>query len=100
MNSESRSYCLETLQFSGLGEIYSYSVVHHAPPAFKEFVPYVVALVKLKEGPLVTSQITDIDWKDVYIGMPVESVTRKLSAAGDTGLIHYGTKFRPLLRTI
>lgn len=89
----------EVLALSGLGEIYTYSIVHYAPTEFNEFVPYIVALVKLKEGPLVTAQITDINPHDVYIGMPVEIVTRKLSENGETGLIHYGSKFRPLLRT-
>ncbi len=86
----------ESLQFSGLGEIYSYTVMYHAPKKFQFLLPYAVAHVKLEEGPMVTAMLTDVaDFDELYIGMPVEMVTRKLSEDGDTGLISYGFKFRP-----
>lgn len=85
--------------FSGRGEVYSFTVVSRnaSPTDFLEFSPYLVALVRLEEGPLVTVQLTDVDRKDVYIGMPVEMVTRVLTRNGDSGLIVYGFKFRPVL---
>jgi len=46
--------------FSGRGEVYSYTTVYEAPAGFEEAAPYTVALVKLQEGPLVTAQLTDI----------------------------------------
>ncbi len=72
--------------------------MHNAPAGFEEYSPYTVALVKLAEGPMVTAQLTDVDAREVFIGMPVEMVTRKLSQDGDEGQILYGYKFRPLLR--
>ncbi len=83
--------------FSGCGEVYSYTLVTEAPEGFEEFAPYVLALVKLQEGVMVTSQITDVLYEDIYIGMKVEMVTRKLKNNGETGLIEYGYKFRPVL---
>jgi uncharacterized OB-fold protein len=83
--------------FSGRGEVYSYSTVHHAPRGFEEFVPYTVALVKLEEGPLVTAQLTDVDADDVSIGMPVEMVTRKIQSGDERDVIVYGYKFRPAM---
>lgn len=85
--------------FSGRGEVYSYSTLYQAPEGFKEFVPYTVALVKLEEGPLVTAQLTDVDPEEVQVGMPVEMVTRKIREEGEGGLIIYGYKFRPVLKT-
>lgn len=82
-------------QFSGQGEVYSYTTVHNPPEGYEEMAPYTVALVKLEEGPLVTAQLTDVDNDEVEIGMPVEMVTRKLRAHGEEGLIIYGYKFRP-----
>jgi uncharacterized protein len=83
-------------QFSGRGEVYSYTTVYDAPAGFAESSPYTVALVKLAEGPVVTAQLTDLDNRAVEIGMPVEMVTRKLRNDGDErGLIVYGYKFRP-----
>lgn len=85
-------------QFSGRGEVYSYTTVYDAPAGYEEQAPYTVALIKLEEGPVITAQLTDLDNQPVEIGMPVEMVTRKLRNDGDErGLIVYGYKFRPVL---
>jgi uncharacterized OB-fold protein len=83
--------------FSGQGEVYSYSTVFHAPLGYEEFIPYTVALVRLKEGPLVTAQLTDMDNDGAQIGMKVEMVTRKLREYGEDGMVVYGYKFRPVM---
>ena len=85
----------ELYTFTGLGEVYSYTTIYDPPAGFEHNAPYMVALVKLEEGPLVTAQLTDIDFTDVEIGMPVEMVTRKLRTDGEEGMIIYGYKFRP-----
>jgi uncharacterized OB-fold protein len=90
-----RRFIPEAFSFSGKGEVYSFTVIYDAPSGFEVFVPYTIALVKLEEGPTVTAQLTDVENSQVYIGMPVEAVTRKLSEDGDRGLINYGYKFRP-----
>ena len=85
--------------FSGRGEIYSYTTITDAPAGFEENAPYTVALVKLVEGPMVTAQLTDLGDKKVEIGMPVEMVTRKIrSEDGNRGMIVYGYKFRPVMQ--
>jgi len=83
--------------FRGTGQVYSFSTVYDAPVGYTEYQPYTVALIKLDEGPLVTAQLTDIDSDDVRIGMPVEMVTRKIKEEGESGVIVYGYKFRPIL---
>ncbi len=82
-------------QFSGKGEIYSFTTVYDAPEGFEEQAPYTVAIVKLDEGPLVTAQLTDVDNGKVEIGQKVEMVTRKLRQDGERGMLVYGYKFRP-----
>lgn len=86
-------------QFSGRGEVYSYTTLYNAPAGYEEQAPYTVAMVQLEEGPLVTAQLTDIDVKEPEVGMPVEMVTRKLGSEGDRGILIYGYKFRPILET-
>jgi uncharacterized OB-fold protein len=82
--------------FSGRGEVYSYTTVYDPPAGYEENTPYTVALVKLEEGPLVTAQLTDLGDQPVEIGAPVEMVTRRLRQDGDErGMIVYGYKFRP-----
>ncbi len=86
-------------QFSGRGEVYSYTTLYNAPAGYEEQAPYTVAMVQLEEGPLVTAQLTDIDVNEPEVGMPVEMVTRKLGSEGDRGILIYGYKFRPVLET-
>lgn len=85
-------------QFSGKGEVYSYTTVYEAPAGFEEAAPYTIAMVKLAEGPLVTAQLTDLESRTVEVGMPVEMVTRKLrNATDERGMLVYGYKFRPVV---
>ena len=84
-------------QFSGRGEVFSYTTVHDAPAGHEENAPYTVAIVRLDEGPMLTAQLTDLGEQPVAIGMPVEMVTRKLRQDGERGMLVYGYKFRPAL---
>jgi len=90
----------EPFSFSGKGVVYSFSTMYSAPKGFEKYVPYIVALVRLDEGPLVTAQLTDVDRSEVRAGMPVEMVTRKMREEGEDGLILYGYKFRPLFQRV
>jgi len=83
-------------KFSGTGEVVSFSSVNVAPEEHTAEAPYLLGIIKLKEGPKLTAQIVECKEKDVYIGMPVESVFRKITE-DSTGLISYGFKFRPFL---
>ncbi len=83
--------------FSGEGEVFSYTTMNDAPAGFEGNTPYTVALVKLKEGPVVTAQLTDLGDEQIEIGMPVEMVTRRIRQDGDErGMLVYGYKFRPV----
>ena len=86
-----------TYQFSGRGEIYSFTTVYQAPAGHEENSPYPVAIVRLEEGPLVTAQLTDIGEDSIKIGTRVEMVTRKLQTQGERGMLVYGYKFRPVM---
>jgi len=58
---------------SGRGTVFSFTVVHKAMhPAFAAQVPYVLADVQLEEGPILTSNVTDVAPQAVSIGMAVE----------------------------
>lgn len=86
--------------FSGRGTVYSFTTMYSAPDKFERHTPYTVALVKLEEGPLVTAQLADVDPAEVFIGMPVEMVTRKMYEEGEDGVVVYNYKFRPLLMPV
>lgn len=84
---------VDSLKLSGRGEIVTYTVVRVPPEGFEKEAPYVVAIVKLEEGPRITSQIVDCDPDEVKIGSRVKSVFRKVDEDGPAGIIHYGYKF-------
>ena len=86
---------LEPFQLSGEGSVHSFTVVHDAAEGFEMQVPYVLALVKTTEGPLLTGQVVDIRPEEVAIGLKVRATFRKLREEGRAGVIHYGYKFTP-----
>ena len=58
---------------SGRGTVFSFTIVRHPfHPSFAEQIPYVVADVRLEEGPILITNVTDVSVEDVTIGMPVE----------------------------
>ena len=63
----------------GEGEIYSF-VIYHAVfnSNFKNKVPYVVAVVRLKEGPHLLTNIVDCDFAKLRCGRKVKVVWRKI----------------------
>jgi len=87
---------LEDCAFSGRGAVETWTVVHQAPDSHALEAPYVLAIVKLDEGPRVTTQIVDIDPSTIEVGMPVAACFRKLGESGGAGVIHYGYKFGPV----
>jgi hypothetical protein len=91
----------EQFTFTGLGEVFSFTTLTETPDGFDEQAPYVLALVKLDEGAMVTAQITDLgEGEAVEIGDRVEMVTRKLTTEGPRGMIVYGYKFRKVLSRV
>src|SRR5205085_8160256 len=71
------STCLATdatwQEVSGRGEVFTYNVMHQVyHPGFAAEVPYAVVLVKLEEGPKITSNLIDCPPGEIAIGMPVE----------------------------
>ncbi len=57
---------------SGDAELFTYSVVHYAPlPGYANEVPYVLATVRLAEGPQMMTNLVGCDWRQVRIGQPL-----------------------------
>lgn len=59
---------------SGRGTLYTYTVMHHAyTAAMKGRTPYVVAVVKLDEGPYFHSNLVECPVEALRIGMPLQA---------------------------
>ncbi|MEM0467017.1 MAG: Zn-ribbon domain-containing OB-fold protein [Candidatus Thermoplasmatota archaeon] len=87
---------MKQIKLSGKGEVVTYSIIHVGPEDFEEQIPYVIAIVKLVEGPQITGQIVDCEISEVKIGMKVEATFRRIQEDGYTGAIYYGYKFRKI----
>lgn len=79
--------CWETdlswIESSGHGRVESFTIVRRAPlSAFRDMVPYVVASVKLEEGPRMITTLVGEDALETEIGDPV-AVTFEAGAQGD-----------------
>ena len=78
------SGCLATeatwQEVSGRGEVFSFNVMHQVyHPGFAADVPYAVVIVKLAEGPKITSSLVDCPPHAIRIGMPVEAVFEEIA---------------------
>ena len=81
---------IEHFVASGRGEVYTYSVVRqNQMPVFRDNLPYVVAYVRLDEGPTMLTNIVGCDPESVEIGMRVRAVF------DDTGEGHALVRFEP-----
>ena len=77
---------------SGKGTIMTFTENHTAPAGFEKYVPYMVAIIKLEEGPMIAGHVIG-DTTKIEIGSNVRPVFRRLYEDGSDGLIHYGMKF-------
>ena len=84
----------EEYVFSGNGEIVSYTIIRSSPSGFEKSSPYVLALIKLEEGPALTGMVVDGSEENVKVGSKVKPVFRKISENGRRDIIHYGLKFK------
>lgn len=82
------SLITEDFVFSGEGAVESYTTIRTPPAGFVG--PYVVAIIKLKEGPNITANVVN---REVGVGDKVFFVFRRLNDTKE-GVIHYGPKFR------
>ncbi len=87
---------MQPLQLKGEGEVFSFTTVYDAPSQFEMLKPYVMAMVKMDEGTMLTSQLIDADPEEIKIGMRVKATLRKVGEDGEAGVIYYGYKFKPI----
>lgn len=81
------------VKLSGRGHILEWTRVHRPAPGYAMQVPYALAIVQTIEGPRVTGQVVDSDPASIVVGAPVQATFRRLGADGESGVIHYGTKW-------
>lgn len=87
---------LEKERLPSTGKLKQFSVVWQAQSGLEKNVPYIVAWVQMDDGTNIVGQMTDCEPDQLQPGIPVETVVRKIRVDGESRLIIYGVKFRPL----
>lgn len=76
------------------GKIFSFTEVSSGPEGFEHQTPYFMAIVELKNGVRLMSQLVDSPKGTVKIGAPVQLVFRRIAEDEHEGAIAYGYKFK------
>ena len=68
--------CLSTdlkwVELGKRGELLTYTVIHVAPTQFQSMVPYIVGVVKLKDGLKLPGMIRGVEPAEIKVGMELE----------------------------
>lgn len=70
---------VEWVEASGQGRVYSYTIVHRAPPAFRDAAPYVIAVIELDEGVRMMSRLLIDPVSEARIDLPVQVTFEKIN---------------------
>lgn len=87
---------LQEVKLPNTGYLLQYTWVYQTTSEFSKLSPYPLGLIRLEDGTVIIAQLTDVDQTELKEGLKVEAVFRKMFEQGDSGLIYYGIKFRPV----
>jgi len=85
-----------TNQMGKEGVIVSWTIIRVPPGDFSDQAPYPVAVVKLDDGRIITTQIVDTVDSSLSTGQRVVTVIRRIRKPSDDGVIPYGIKVKLL----
>jgi uncharacterized OB-fold protein len=89
---ECKSRKFETIKLNPEGKLLTYTIIRVASDKFSIQAPYAVGIVELNDGVKLTTQIADVDFEKIKIGMKLKLVFRKIQDEGAAGLHCYGYK--------
>jgi uncharacterized OB-fold protein len=87
-----KSRQFETIKLNPEGKLLTYTIIRVASDKFSIQAPYAVGIVELNDGVKLTTQIADVDFDKIKIGMKLKLVFRKIQDEGAAGLHCYGYK--------
>ena len=90
--------CEDGIHFSGKGKLIDFTIIH-VPPLHQQLqTPYIMGIVQLDEGPMLTTQIVGVGMEgisELKEGTRMISTFRKYGAEATDAVIVYGYKFTP-----
>lgn len=88
---------LETVQLPSQGVLLNFSIIGRAAAGFES--PYAMGIIRLQDGPTLTTQLADWQGVELRTGMDVEFVVGPIRHDPD-GTTVLGPKFRPIVRSL
>ena len=67
---------LKPVELTSEGVVTTYTIVRQAPPGWQGDVPYLLATVRVPEGPHIASEVVDCPEEDLKVGLAVELTMR------------------------
>ncbi len=78
------------------GKVVTHTIIRTPSDEFSGEAPFAVGVVEMDGGGRLTTQIADVSFDELKIGLPVQMEFRRLYTEGDAGVIHYGHKAVPI----
>lgn len=89
------SHAVTYTAVSGRGTVYSFTVVRRGGGPFRDAAPYVLAMVRLNEGPTMMTNLVDVDPATVSIGQAVVVVFEPVDDPDGSGTGDALPRFTP-----
>jgi uncharacterized OB-fold protein len=86
----------ELFNMKRTGKVVTHTVIRTPSDEFSGEAPFAVAVVEMDDGARLTTQIADVAFEEIKIGMPVRLEFRRHYCEGESGVIHYGHKAVPV----
>lgn len=87
---------LMEVKLPSTGTLLQFTIVYQTTKEFSKQSPYPIGLIRLDDGTIIISQLTDVELGELKEGIRVEATFRRIYEEGESGLIYYGVKFRPI----
>ena len=78
------------------GKVVTHTVIRTPSDEFSGEAPFAVGIVEMDDGARLTTQIADVSFDEIKIGMPVKLEFRRYFSEGEAGVIQYGHKAVPV----
>ena len=78
------------------GKVVTHTVIRTPSDEFSGEAPFAARIVEMDDGARLTTQIADVSFDDIKIGMPVKLEFRRYFCEGEAGVIQYGHKAVPV----
>ncbi|UCD76686.1 MAG: Zn-ribbon domain-containing OB-fold protein [Phycisphaerales bacterium] len=86
----------ERFNMKRTGKVLTHTIIRTPGDAFSGEAPFAVGVIEMDDGARLTTQIVDVPFEEIKIGLLVKLEFRRHYCEGADGIINYGHKAVPL----